>query len=66
MLAGYDLQMSSLSAYANEKAMKVLPVPAGATTTDGFLKPAFSFGDPLHGNEEYGRLVVSQIMETQK
>lgn len=60
-LAFWRLQANLLEQLCAELGIKVLPPPAAAMDTDGFLAPEFYANDATHANPSYGELVLQQI-----
>lgn len=51
----------ALSEVCADAGVECLPVPPGATTPEGYLRPELA-GDPVHGNIAWGRLCLSMLL----
>lgn len=58
----WKIQSDVLAALARELNIILLPPPAAALTSTGFLAPDYYADDATHANHGYGSLVIEQIM----
>jgi len=58
----WRLHSQILSDWCAGTGVDLLPVPAGTTDAEGFLREPYS-GDGVHGNERYGALVLDQLRQ---
>lgn len=62
--AVYDMQIDLIRKDAKRIGAVFLDVPSETLDTNGFLAADYSFGDPTHGNLEYGRAMLRLLTET--
>jgi hypothetical protein len=57
----WKLQLRVMQRLCQEWGTQYLPVPSGAESPDGFLKPEYYAPDETHANASYGELVLRQL-----
>lgn len=60
----YNLQTSIFRDYCSINNIGFIPPPVQALDENGFLRECYWCHDPTHGNKDYGRLVLEQMLET--
>lgn len=58
----WRLHSQILSGWCADTGVELLPVPAGTTDADRFMRQPY-WGDGVHGNERYGALVLEQMRQ---
>lgn len=58
----YDLQCEIQREQARDLGLEFMAAPAQAFGSDGFMRPTYFRNDTAHGNDDYGRLVLAQLV----